>query len=207
MSCAGRGAAGENPAALFLYSVDGECSCIGCSHFSVRALLIEKVRETQIIPLHCRSGRRGGIAIITDLNPTLPFGGRDYTFVVICCHMSPYVSVCPNLVTETITHLSKHISKALQNLCFQAESARVSPKKLKEKRYEKLNRGALLRQYRPAEQRIHHRLPPGSEICAEYLRVAGSLAAELFARQGIRHAPALQKQGRGTLILGMEICR
>ena len=68
-------------------------------------------------------------------------------YVVICLHMSPYVPVCPNLVMRQITHLSKHISKALQNLCFQAESARVSPKKVNEKRYEKLYRGALLRQY------------------------------------------------------------
>ena len=67
-----------------------------------------------------------------------PLRGRDYAYVPIWRHLSPYVPICPNLVKRRTTHLSKHISKTLQNLCFQAQSARVSPKKVKEKRYEKL---------------------------------------------------------------------
>ena len=63
--------------------------------------------------------------MISPFAPIPPLRGKDYAYVPICRHMSPYVTVCPNWVTEIITHLSKHISKMLQNPCFQAESTRV----------------------------------------------------------------------------------
>ena len=78
------------------------------------------------------------IAEITHLSKHDTVAGEG---LAICPHMSSFVSKCLRLSQsgQAVNNaLEGHISKTLQNLCFQAESARVSPKKVKEKRYEKL---------------------------------------------------------------------